>query len=123
MEHLRSNGSITWKDIITTIPEIIEDEKKRVPGKKIVIPDATIMITHRLTRINLRINRRLRELRRKGKIEKKSMKFARGSFNVLRDGKWKAVSNMKALNTLFPSENGTEVQDRMEDEPIPAAVS
>jgi hypothetical protein len=51
------------------------------------------------------------------------MKFARGSFNVLRDGKWKAVSNMKALNTLFPSENGTEVQDRMEDEPIPAAVS
>ncbi len=94
-----------------------------MPGKKIVIPDATIMITHRLTRINLRINRRLRELRRKGKIEKKSMKFARGSFNVLRDGKWKAVSNMKALNTLFPSENGTEVQDRMEDEPIPAAVS
>jgi hypothetical protein len=117
MGYLKNKGPITWKDIITTTPEIIDDLRKRLPGQEIVIPDASIMVSHRLTRINLRVNRRLRELKRNGKIEKKSMKFSRGCFNLLKDGKWKPLTNLRALGAFFPSEDGSDEQDRMEHEP------
>lgn len=121
MDFLKKNGPITWRDIIGIVPEIIEEEKKRNP--KIVIPDATIQISHRLTRINLRVNRRLMDLKRRGKIGKRMVKFSKGCFNILMNGNWKTLSNLKELGVFFPPDKDTDDPDSevipqlMEEEP------
>ncbi len=97
MSFLRQNGSIPWKTIVVVVPEIAGNS-----GQQLQIPDKHVRISHRLTQINLRINHRLGELKKSGKIGKKMVKYARGCFNLLHDGKWTAQNNLKTVGYFFP---------------------
>ncbi len=96
MEYLKKHGSIKWKEIIAIVPEIVGTEP-------VNIPDKSIRISHRLTYINLKINHRLGELKKNGRISKKSTKFSRGCFNLLVNGKWNPLNNLKVLGDMFPA--------------------
>jgi hypothetical protein len=67
------------------------------------IPDKSIRISHRLTYINLRINHRLGELKKIGRIGKESTKFSQGCFNLLVNVKWSPLNNLKVLGDMFPA--------------------
>jgi hypothetical protein len=108
MTFLGQNGPIAWKKICEVVPEITGNS-----GPDVQIPNKFVRISHRLTQINMRINHRLGELKKTGKIDKKMVKYRRGCYNILHNGKWKPLNNMKTVGLFFPA---IEEQQKMESE-------
>lgn len=122
MTALKNKGQIFWTELG------LPDETFRVVNTEITKEDGTIeivpkkegrkvRISHRLTRINLRIDRKLMELKREHKI--KEFRFRRGFYEMeFLSGRWVTIHNVKEILAFFPTKNAVKLRNPVKPKAI-----